>query len=127
MCPWYCHKRFMKGTGGLGNKRMSGDHPNYIIKIGQNTEESPGDLRRLPVTQTPMRNHQLTIFTNPSTQAGYDTRSIFKRSLTGLNSGFSFSYTSCLAKAEEPSLPYYLPIDGGRNHRLTLVQKTRKE
>ena len=27
---------------------------------------------------------------NPSAQAGYDTRSIFKRSLTGLNSEFSF-------------------------------------
>ena len=36
----------------------------------------------------------------------------FKRSLTGLNSEFSFS--SCLTKAEEPSLPYYLPIAGGR-------------
>ena len=32
----------------------------------------------------------------------------------GLNSEFSFSYTSCLAKAEEPCLPYYLPIAGGR-------------
>ena len=31
------------------------------------------------------------IFTNPSDRAGYDTRSIFKRSLTGLNSEFSFS------------------------------------
>ena len=30
-------------------------------------------------------------FTNPSTRAGYDTRSIFKQSLTGLNSKFSFS------------------------------------
>ena len=38
----------------------------------------------------------------------------FKRSLTGLNSQFSFSLTSCLSKAEEPSLPYYLPIAGGR-------------
>ena len=28
---------------------------------------------------------------NPSTRAGYDTRSIFKRTLTGLNSEFSFS------------------------------------
>ena len=28
---------------------------------------------------------------NPSSRAGYDTRSIFKRSLTGLNSEFSFS------------------------------------
>ena len=54
------------------------------------------------------------IFTNPSARAGYDTRSIFKRSLTGLNSEFSFSQTSCLTKAEEPSLPYYLPIAGGR-------------
>ena len=38
----------------------------------------------------------------------------FKRSLTGLNSEFSFSETSCLTKAKEPSLPYYLPIAGGR-------------
>ena len=54
------------------------------------------------------------IFTNPSARAGYDTRSIFKRSLTGLNSEFSFSETSCLTKAEDPCLSYYLPIAGGR-------------
>ena len=30
------------------------------------------------------------LFTNPTARAGYDTRSIFKRSLTGLNSEFSF-------------------------------------
>ena len=53
----------------------------------------------------------ISIFTNPSTRAGYDTRSTFKRSLTGLNSEFS---SSCLTKAEEPSLSYYLPIAGGR-------------
>ena len=29
-------------------------------------------------------------------------------------SEFSFSLTSCLTNAEEPSLPYYLPIAGGR-------------
>ena len=56
----------------------------------------------------------LFIFTNPSTRARYDTRSVFKQSLTGSNSEFSFSLTSCLTKAEEPSLPYYLPIAGGR-------------
>ena len=56
----------------------------------------------------------MVIFTNPSARAGYDTRSIFKRSLTGLKSDFSFYYTSCLTKAEEPSLSYYLPIAGGR-------------
>ena len=31
------------------------------------------------------------LFANPSARAGYDTRSIFKRSLTGFNSEFSFS------------------------------------
>ena len=56
----------------------------------------------------------LSYLPNPSARAGYDTRSIFKRSLTGLNSEFSFSWTSCLTKAEEPNLPYYLPIAGGR-------------
>ena len=57
---------------------------------------------------------RLFIFTSPSSRAWYDTRSIFKQSLTGFNSEFSFSYTSCLNKAEEPSLSYYLPIAGGR-------------
>ena len=51
---------------------------------------------------------------SPSALAEHDTRSIFKWSLTGLNSEFSFSYTSCLTKAEDPSLSYYLPIAGGR-------------
>ena len=55
----------------------------------------------------------LILFTNPSTRAGYDTRSTFKQSLTGLNSEFSFK-TCCLTKAEEHSLSYYLPIAGGR-------------
>ena len=35
-------------------------------------------------------NRSVILFTNPSARAGYDTRSIFKRSLTGLNSEFSF-------------------------------------
>ena len=50
----------------------------------------------------------------PTLRAGYDTRSIFKRSLTGLNSEFSFSWTSCLTEAEGFCLSYYLPIAGGR-------------
>ena len=48
-----------EGTGRLGKKKTSRDHPDYcIIKIGQT---SPGDLKRLAVTQTPVRNHQLTL------------------------------------------------------------------
>ena len=49
-------------TRGLGNKRPSGDHSNYsFVEIGQNTEKSTGDLRRLVVTQTPDRNPPLTL------------------------------------------------------------------
>ena len=36
-------------------------------------------------------DNSFTLFTNPSARARYDTRSIFKRSLTGLSSEFSFS------------------------------------
>ena len=32
-----------------------------IGKNGRNTETSPGDLRRLAVTQIPVKNHQLTL------------------------------------------------------------------
>ena len=45
-----------KVTGMLGNKRASGDHLEYgNIKTGQNTEKSPGDLRKLTDTQTPRK------------------------------------------------------------------------
>ena len=48
------------GTIVLENKRTSGYHPDYsIIKIGKNTEKSPGDLKRLAVTQTPKEDHQV--------------------------------------------------------------------
>ena len=51
-CIWYSHKRI--GTGGLGNKRTRGDHPNdSIIEIDQNTEKSPGDLRNLQTLRLP--------------------------------------------------------------------------
>ena len=61
-CTWNNSKRIGKGTGRLGNNRTSRDHQNYsIIKIGQNTEKSPGDLWRFAVIQTPERNRRLTL------------------------------------------------------------------
>ena len=53
-------------TKGLVQRRwdleIRGDHPNYsIFKICQNIEKSAGDLRWLAVTQTPGKNHQLTM------------------------------------------------------------------
>ena len=53
---------FATGSGELGNKRTSGDHPDYcFIKIGQNTLKSPGDLRGFVVTQTPVKNYRLML------------------------------------------------------------------
>ena len=50
-------QRLRKSTGRLRNQRTNGDDPNYsIINIGQNTEKSPGDLRRLAVAQTPVKD-----------------------------------------------------------------------
>ena len=49
-------------TGKLGKKMTRRDHPNdRIIKIGQNTEKNPGDLRRLAVTQTTLDDNQITL------------------------------------------------------------------
>ena len=49
-------------TKGPGGWRPRGDHPNNsIIEDGKNTEKSPGDLRRLAVTQSPIKDHQLTL------------------------------------------------------------------
>ena len=59
---WYIHQRIGKGTGGLGNKRTSGDHPNYsIVEISKKTEKSPGDLMRLAEPQTPVEDHPLIL------------------------------------------------------------------
>ena len=61
-CTRYSHKRIGAGTEGLGNKRTGGDSLNFsIVDIGQKTEKSPGDLRRLAVLQTPVKNHQLKL------------------------------------------------------------------
>ena len=50
------HLKIGSRTGGLGNKRTQGDHPNFCrVEIHQDTEKSPGDF-----TQTPVENHQLT-------------------------------------------------------------------
>ena len=53
---------YIKGTGGLGGWRTSGDHPNYsIVENDQNTEKNPGDLKKLAVTQTSVKNYQLML------------------------------------------------------------------
>ena len=61
-CSCYSHQLTNTRTGVLGNKRTSGDHPNYlIIEIGHNTEKSPGDMGILIVTETLEKDNQLTL------------------------------------------------------------------
>ena len=51
-CTWKNPKRIRKGTGRMGIEKTSREYPDEcIIKIDQNTEKSPGDLRRFTVTQ----------------------------------------------------------------------------
>ena len=45
-------------TCGIQNHKKNQDHPDYsIVKCGYNTQKSPGDLRRLAVTQTQGKDH----------------------------------------------------------------------
>ena len=55
-------KGLLKGLEDLEVSGRGRDYPNdSIAEDGQNTETSPGDLRRLAVTQTPVKNHQLIL------------------------------------------------------------------
>ena len=55
-------KGLVQGLRDLEIRGRGKDHPNYsITRIGQYTEESPGDMRRLDVAHTPVENYQLTL------------------------------------------------------------------
>ena len=70
----YSHRWIGKWIGRFGNKRKSGDNPDdSITKIGQNAEKSPGDLRRLAVTQTPVKDHQLMLAWKLSKEQNIDS------------------------------------------------------
>ena len=56
------YKELVKRSGRHRIKRRSEDYQDYnIIKISQNTEKSPGDLKSLPETQNLREKHQLTL------------------------------------------------------------------
>ena len=55
-------KGLLKGLEYLEvGDRLEDQPSNSIIENGQNPEKSPGDLRRLAVTQSPVKDHQLTL------------------------------------------------------------------
>ena len=84
-------------------------HPLVCVRLRTYVGVCPGLCVRMCVS---LYIH-LYIFTNLAL-AGCDTRSIFKRSLIGLNSEFSFSYTGCPTKVKEPNMSYYIAITEGR-------------
>ena len=55
-CSWYSDQRIATKTWELGNKRTSRSHACYsIAEIGQNTEKSPEELKRVAVVQTSVK------------------------------------------------------------------------
>ena len=48
----------VKEARRVGNRGTNRNRPNYsIVKMDQNTEKSHRDLRKLAITQTPLKEH----------------------------------------------------------------------
>ena len=103
-CNWYScysHERIGERTGGLRNKRTIENHPNYsIIGISQNTKMNHGDLRKLAVTYSPVRSHQLTLvwktrkgLTNNNNRKDKGISSM-RKDLEGIQGGNTFWYST---------------------------------
>ena len=71
------------------NVKEKAEQPTRLILAGLVYWPLVAGKRRLVGAQVVMKGRYY--LPNPSARAEYDTRSIFKRSLTGLNSEFSFS------------------------------------
>ena len=60
-CAWKDIQRLCKGAGRVRNRSTSQNYSKYsIVEFGKTTEESHGELVRLAVTQTTVKDHQLT-------------------------------------------------------------------
>ena len=58
----WCTRNDHQRPGRARKRRTSQDHPDYsIVDISQNTKKSPGDLKRLAVTRTAEKDHQLRL------------------------------------------------------------------
>ena len=83
---------FLDVTLNLSNNTykpfLKTDHYPSYINVNSNQQEAI--IKWVPKA-VKMRIRRLSYLPNPSARAGYDTRSMFKRSLTGFNSEFAFS------------------------------------
>ena len=62
-CSWCTFpKAWTKDWNEIESPRKNRDHPDQsIVKISDCTQKSPGDQRRLAVSQIPVKDHQLTL------------------------------------------------------------------
>ena len=60
-CVWNRLQRIGKKRGGIENQKNR-DHPDHSsVKIGKSSEKCPGDLKKLALVQTPVKDYQLTL------------------------------------------------------------------
>ena len=72
-----------KGLVRIGNRKTNRDHPNYSnVENGENTEKSAADIRRLTVTQTPVKDRQLTVVSK--TPKEYPNKQILQTVVKGV-------------------------------------------
>ena len=60
-CSWFTWnslQKIGKGIRTIGNQWKNRNHQETIVEIDQNTQTNPGELRRLSVTQTPVKDYQ---------------------------------------------------------------------
>ena len=59
---WNVLQKIGQWAGRTGNRRRNRDDSNYsVVKIYQNTEKSPGDLRRFAIPSIPGKYHQIML------------------------------------------------------------------
>ena len=85
-CAWNSPQKFGKKPGGFRNQRKNRDHTDHsIAKIGRNTEKSPGDLKRLAVTQILVKYYQQILVRKICKEYNYNNNKILERKLIHAN------------------------------------------
>ena len=101
-----------KGARRVGNRKTNRSDPNYcIVKIEQNTEKSPGDLRKLAVSQTPVNDYQQAL--KWKTRKEYDN-----------NNNNNNNLVVKLKKDKELNFVFHMPIEVG--HFGTILKNPKK-
>ena len=91
-------------TKGLGSWQTGRDYRNdSIAENSQNPETSPGDLRRLAVTQTPVKNHQLTLMWKTLKEQNNNNNNNNEKEETCCHSNSSERLSNCYILTFDPA------------------------